>query len=119
MTLRISNVRLGLDEPESALAGELARALGVRPDELGPWRILRKSLDARVKHSLHFVYTAEVRPLEEEDRLLRHAARRRHDLRIEQREEPVFVYRRRAASRWNIGPSSSGPDPRDWRPAIF
>ena len=61
MALRISNLRLGLDEPESALAGQLARALGLRPDALGPWRILRKSLDARVKDALHFVYTAEVR----------------------------------------------------------
>jgi uncharacterized FAD-dependent dehydrogenase len=90
MALRISNLRLGLDEPESAVADELARSLGVAPEVLGPWRILRKSLDARVKDSLHFVYTLEVRPPEDEGLLLQHAARRRHDLRLEQREEPVF-----------------------------
>jgi hypothetical protein len=50
MALRISNLRLGLDEPESAVADELARSLGVAPEVLGPWRILRKSLDARVKY---------------------------------------------------------------------
>ncbi|MCS6851756.1 MAG: NAD(P)-binding protein [Gemmataceae bacterium] len=60
MPIRISNLRLGLDEPEEALAGHLARALGLRPDEMVRWRILRKSLDARDRRDLHFVYTAEV-----------------------------------------------------------
>ena len=91
MALRISNVRLGLDEPEAALGEHLARVLGLAPDALGSWRILRKSLDARVKDSFHFVYTAEVRPLEDEGRLLSLALRKkRGDLRIEQHEEPAF-----------------------------
>ena len=60
MPLRVSNLRLGLDEPEAALGEHLAKALGVRADVLHHWRILRKSLDARDKHDLHFVYTAEV-----------------------------------------------------------
>jgi uncharacterized FAD-dependent dehydrogenase len=69
MPLRISNLRLGLDEPESALPEHLARALGVAPAALGPWRILRKSLDARTKDALAFVYTAAIAPPEDEDRL--------------------------------------------------
>jgi len=92
MAIRVSNLRLGLDEPEAALAEHLARALGLPTSELGPWRILRKSLDARVKDSLHFVYTSEVRPVGDESRLIALASRRRHgDVRIEQREEPPFV----------------------------
>ncbi len=92
MAIRVSNLRLGLDEPEAALGAHLARVLGLSPQGLGPWRILRKSLDARVKDAFHFVYTAEVRPLEEENRLLALARRRRHGaVRIERREEPTFA----------------------------
>jgi hypothetical protein len=47
MALRISNVRLSVDEPEANLPARLARILGVKPGALGRWRILRKSLDAR------------------------------------------------------------------------
>lgn len=90
MALRISNLRLGLDEPEAALPEHLARALGVAPENLGRWRILRKSLDARVKDDFRFVYTAEVAPPEGEDRLLRQARRRASSVRVERHDEPVF-----------------------------
>src|SRR5262245_17652166 len=60
MSLRISNVRLGVDEPEAALPGRLAGILGLAPESLPRWRILRKSLDARDKDALQFVYAAEV-----------------------------------------------------------
>lgn len=60
MSLRISNIRLGLDEAETALPASVARVLGSRGPEYAPWRILRKSLDARDKDNLHFVYTLAV-----------------------------------------------------------
>ena len=93
MPLRISNLRLSLDEPEAALPAHLARALGIAPTDLGAWRILRKSLDARVKDQFHFVYTAEVRSPADERRLLALARRKRHgDVFVEQRDEPAFQY---------------------------
>jgi uncharacterized FAD-dependent dehydrogenase len=92
MSLRVSNLRLGLDEPEAALADHLARVLSVRVEALGRWRILRKSLDARNKESLQFVYTAEVCPPEGEDRLLLRTGRRRGEVRIERHQEPPFVW---------------------------
>lgn len=60
MHLRISNLRLPIDEPEAALPDHLTQTLKLPPDLLGPWRILRKSLDARDKADLHFVYSAEI-----------------------------------------------------------
>src|SRR4051794_39691334 len=90
MTLRIANLRLSIDELESALPKHLARVLGIAPASLERWRILRKSLDARVKHSFHFVYTAEVVTQEDEDRLITIARRKHRDLQIEQHEEPAF-----------------------------
>ncbi len=66
MPLKVSNIPMGLDEPESALGEKLAQRLGVGPDQIGPWRILRKSLDARNRQQIHFVYAAEVALNEDE-----------------------------------------------------
>jgi uncharacterized FAD-dependent dehydrogenase len=90
MSLRVSNLRLGLDEPEAALPAHLARVLGVAPGDIARWRILRKSLDARVKSDLHCVYTAEVSPAAEEGRILARAGRRRSEVRVEQHAEDEF-----------------------------
>src|SRR5260370_33597275 len=55
MPLRVSNLRLGIDEPEAELAHRLAKLLGLRPDNLRPWRILRKRLAARDEDALSLV----------------------------------------------------------------
>src|SRR3954469_1571816 len=60
MPVRIFNVRLGIDEPEAVLPDRLARILGLPPAAVRRWRILRKSLDARHRDALQFVYTAEI-----------------------------------------------------------
>src|SRR5258708_28530529 len=78
MALRVTNIRLGVDEPESALSGRLAKLLGLPPEALGSWRILRKSLDARDKDALQFVYHAEVRLPEGEARVLERIRGRVH-----------------------------------------
>jgi uncharacterized FAD-dependent dehydrogenase len=70
MSLRVSNVRLAVDEPEAALPGHLARVLGLQPTDLAHWRILRKSLDIRDKSTPHFVYTAEVSLYDDETRVV-------------------------------------------------
>src|SRR3954463_4739625 len=90
MPIRISNLRLSLDEPEAALPDHLTRLLGIGPTEMTSWRILRKSLDARRKDALQFVYTAEVRCPVNEERLVALASSRRRDVRIDLHEEPPF-----------------------------
>lgn len=60
MSLKVSNVTLGLNEPEDLLPQRLANRLGVGPETIRSWRILRKSLDARRQDEIHFVYAAEV-----------------------------------------------------------
>jgi uncharacterized FAD-dependent dehydrogenase len=95
MSIRVSNLRLPLDEPESALPGHLARSLGLPPEAVGRWRILRKSLDARDKGELHFVYSAEVSLPEDETRLVELARRTaspgRPEVRIDLYQEPPFT----------------------------
>ena len=75
MPLRVSNVRLRVGEPEAALPRRLARILGLRPEELRHWRILRKSLDARDRDVLQYVYSAEVTVLADEAALAARASR--------------------------------------------
>src|SRR3954447_9416385 len=60
MSLKVSNVRLELDEPELVLPEKLSERLGVGREAIARWRILRKSLDARRHDDIHFVYAAEV-----------------------------------------------------------
>src|SRR4051794_6592325 len=70
MSLKIANLRLELDEPEATLPEKVSARLGIRPQEIARWRILRKSLDARRHDDLHFVYAAEVELPEGEPRLI-------------------------------------------------
>src|SRR5580698_2421423 len=79
MPLRVSNIRLPVEEPESALADAVARRLGVKSVELTQWRILRKSLDARSRTGLRFVYSAVVH-LPEDDRRFRSDATPKADV---------------------------------------
>jgi uncharacterized FAD-dependent dehydrogenase len=91
MAIRISNIRLGLDTPENALPELLTRLLGQSAAQ-APWRILRKSLDARDKENLHFVYSVEVRVPEEEVRLAEWAQRAPiQDARIERYTPARFL----------------------------
>jgi uncharacterized FAD-dependent dehydrogenase len=61
MSIRVANIRLELGEPEEGLPGKIADRLGLGPDVIAGFRILRKSLDARRHDDLHFTYSAEVR----------------------------------------------------------
>ncbi len=63
MTLQANNVRVPLDallpQNEDQLKRLVAKALGVKPGQLGAYRILRKSVDARKKTNVHFVLAVE------------------------------------------------------------
>src|SRR5438128_11591949 len=91
MPLRLSNLRLALDEPEIGLMDQLARILNVAPSEIHNWRILRKSLDSRDKEALRFVYTVEVSLHGEEERIAHAARTKRGKSRIELYREPSFT----------------------------
>jgi len=60
MPVRLNNLRMAVTEPESALVGRIARGLGLKSNDIGSWRILRKSLDARSRRDLKFVYSVIV-----------------------------------------------------------
>src|SRR5271154_2838186 len=92
MSLRVTNLRLRIEESEAVLPIRLARVLGLRPEEIARWRILRKALDARDKDALQFVYTAEVVVPEDELRIAERANRTAHPAaKIEPYHEEPFI----------------------------
>ena len=90
MPIRLSNIRLPVDQPEPALAGRVAQALDLREADIERWRILRKSLDARDKGDISFVYSVEVVVPEDERRLVARAGRRWPGVTAELYLEPPF-----------------------------
>lgn len=92
MSLRVSNIRLSLDAPETQLPEQLARILGATEIASCPWRILRKSLDARDKDRLQFVYTVAVTVPEDEAALIqRWGPNARAPVRIDHYAESSFT----------------------------
>jgi uncharacterized FAD-dependent dehydrogenase len=85
MALRVTNLRLRLDENLADLPTLVGKALGVPAGDLR-CRLLRKSLDTRDKSDIHFVVSAEVR-LDDERRVFRKSPRA---VQVEQYEEPPF-----------------------------
>ncbi len=74
MPLRLTNLEMPVEEPEELLRELIARRLGVLTQDVGAWRILRKSLDARSRNSLRFVYTVVVTWLGEQEWIRSHPA---------------------------------------------
>ena len=92
MSLRVWNIRLKWDEPESELPVRVSRLLEVPVADLGALRILRKSLDARGHDSLTYVYAAEVAfpsPPTRVEKVLDRA--RRNNLPIELFQEEAYI----------------------------
>ncbi len=57
MPVRITNLRLPVEEAEAALPATIAARLNTTADDLQRWKILRRSLDARSARDLQFVYS--------------------------------------------------------------
>jgi uncharacterized FAD-dependent dehydrogenase len=92
MSLRVSNLRLPVEEPEANLATHLAAALGLKPGDLVRWRVSRKALDLRDKRHLRFVYNLEVDLPADEAQVVRRAANRTHAAaQVELHDEPPFA----------------------------
>ncbi|MBS0209579.1 MAG: NAD(P)-binding protein [Planctomycetes bacterium] len=90
MPIRLSNLRLPIEESEQALVERMTHALGVPRDALAGWRILRKSLDLRDKRDLAFVYSTEVALRDDERAGIDRVRRRDRSLTAELHTEPPF-----------------------------
>ena len=70
--IRISNLSLPVDGDLEQLRKRAARALGLRPGQLGELEIVRQSIDARNKGDVHYVYTVGL-DLPDEEAVVRSA----------------------------------------------
>lgn len=64
--LRVTNVKLSLNEDKSRIIDKLAKKLKVRKKEIVQYTIFRESVDARKRHMIYFVYTVDVELKDEE-----------------------------------------------------
>ena len=67
--IRVPEVKLSLNEDEGLLKIALAKKLKISPDSITNYRIFKKSIDAREKKDIQFVYTLDVE-LQNEDKVL-------------------------------------------------
>lgn len=58
--LRVSGLRLNLEEDLAKLPRQICRKLGVPSSEILEWRIFKESIDARKEKQIYFVYTVDV-----------------------------------------------------------
>ncbi len=57
MALRLREISLNLEENEDSLPRKAAEILGLAPDDIRDWRIVRRGIDARKKPRVLRVYT--------------------------------------------------------------
>ena len=57
MLFRVANLRTAVELPETELPSRVCQKLGLQATELQSWKILRKSLDARQRDTLQYVYS--------------------------------------------------------------
>ena len=60
MPILLKNISLRFDEEETFLKEKAAAALRIVPEDISGLKIIRKSLDARKKNRIHFVYSLAV-----------------------------------------------------------
>ncbi len=69
--IRVSDLRLPVDHTDDALRRELCRLLGIKPDELLQFKVIKRSPDARQRSGVNFHYIIDASVKEE----ARHQAR--------------------------------------------
>ena len=72
--LRISQIKLNINEPVSSLPVYIRKALRIKGLKLKSWRIVKESVDARKKPDIKFIYTVDFE-VENEQALLAKAGK--------------------------------------------
>ncbi|WP_027340317.1 NAD(P)/FAD-dependent oxidoreductase [Halonatronum saccharophilum] len=65
--LRVSNIRISINDNEDKLEDEIVKTLKINKDDLISYKIFRESIDARSRHNIYFIYTIDVKVKDEED----------------------------------------------------
>lgn len=89
--LRVNNIKLSLDEDESLLKSKVAKKLKVPEKSILSLRIFKKSIDARNKNDIHFVYTLDVK-FKNEDKILNMCSKKG----VSKVKEVNYIYEKKA-----------------------
>ena len=76
----VRNLRLPVEEDERALAHLAARALKIQAGGIKTLKIVKKSLDARKKNDIHWLYSAAVETQGDEQKILRRSQNKNCEL---------------------------------------
>ena len=69
--LRLTDVKLPLDHPESAIRAAILVKLGISPEDLRSYDIVKRSYDARKRSAILLIYSIDVEVRKEADILQR------------------------------------------------
>lgn len=72
--LRISQIKLNINEPAQRLPWHIGKALRIKNFKPRTWKIVKESVDARKKPDIRFIYTVDFE-VENEEALLAHTAK--------------------------------------------
>ena len=70
--IRLSQVKVSLGHETGDIKGKCAKMLRIAPEDIEEMRIIRKSIDARKKQEITYVYTVDLRIKQDEKRVLSH-----------------------------------------------
>lgn len=85
--IRIGNLKLGLDDNESAINKKAARILGIAPRDIKSLHIVKKAVDARDKQNVHFVFSIDVSISGDEQKIVKKL--QRGDVTVKPYEKPT------------------------------
>lgn len=64
--IRITQLKMEIHHSREALLAKISRTLGIRPEAVMEFQIVKQSIDARKKPELYFIYTVDVKTKKEE-----------------------------------------------------
>ncbi|KDR93839.1 hypothetical protein SAMN02745945_01033 [Peptoclostridium litorale DSM 5388] len=87
--IRISNIKMTVDDEMENIGRKISEKLKIDEKDIEDISIVRESLDARKKNSIHFVYTVDAKIKNEESLLKRESKRKNSDISLceEKRQE--------------------------------
>ena len=80
--IRVSDIKLPVEADRAQLIKKAAHEAGLRPEDIRECEILRRSLDARRKPDLYYIYTVLLTSRKEEQlksRIRKHSGRSKHN----------------------------------------
>lgn len=72
MAFRVTGIKVNIDRDKGDLTAKIARKIGIPPQEIRSYKVVKKAVDARDKSSgqIYFVYTVEAELTPKGDRIL-------------------------------------------------